>query len=217
MGECFLKKRLMISILAGGLMAAMLPGVVAAAPPDKSEIPFTIQHLDLENGLVTFGNRDRDEYCTPAVIQFEKDIAFWIDNGGAFPNEPAFPAGSKPIPVQTKATGKGAIVASARGSGLSVELWTRDNDPPLVGPCTDTDDEGSLFAAGTMRFQGKDNDFDVSGTRGNAFGDQGKANVTGDSGKYMYSWLFRLNDHCYMPDGGPPACLIDTSTLRARN
>jgi hypothetical protein len=220
MGECFLKKRLMISILAGGLMAAMLPGVVAAAPPDKSEIPFTIQHLDLENELVTFGNLGRGAYCTTAVVQWEGDILAWLEGGmvGAPPAEPAFPDGLKPIPVQTKATGKGAIVASARGSGLYVELWGLEDDPPFVGPCTDTDDGDGLFAKGTMRFQGKDNDFDGSGTRGNAFGDQGRATVTDTHGdKYRYSWLFRLNDRCYTPDDGPPVCLIDTSTLRARN
>jgi hypothetical protein len=70
------------------------------------------------------------------------------------------------------------------------------------------------FASGKASFHGKDNDFEGTGTRGNAFGDQGKANVTGNGGsKYRSSWLFRVNDRCHLPDDGPPACLLDSSTL----
>ena len=215
-----MKKRSITSLVVGGLLAAMLPGVAAAAPPDRFEAPFTIQHLDLENELVAFGNLDRADYCTPDVVQWEEDILAWLVGGqvGPPPPEPAFPDGSEAISVQTKVTGKGAVVAQARGSGLSIELWPLNANPPLVGPCTDTDEAGSPFATGQMSFHGKDNDFDVSGTRGNAFGDQGRAMVTDGAGDtYRYSWLFRLNDRCYAPEDGPPACLIDTATLQARN
>jgi hypothetical protein len=155
-------------------------------------------------------------------VQFEKDILAWLEGGmqGPPPPEPAFPDGLKPISVQSKPTGKGAIVGQAKGSGLDIELWRLDPPAsrPLIGACADTDDALSLFASGKSSFHGKDNDFEGTGTRGNAFGDQGKANVTGNGGsKYRYSWLFRLNDRCYVPDDGPPACLLDSSTLRARN
>ena len=215
-----MKKRFIISLVAGGLLAAMLPSMAVAAAPDKTEIPFTIQHLDLEHELVTFGNLGRGAYCTPAVVQWEEDILTWLEGGmvGPPPADPPFPDGLEPISVQTKATGKGAIVAQAKGSGLYVELWELESNPPLIGPCTDTDDGAGLFATGTMRFHGKDNDFDATGTRGNAFGDQGRAAVTDGAGDtYRYTWLFRLNDRCYEPDEGPPKCLIDTSTLQARN
>jgi len=216
------KKRFIITLVAGGLLAAMLPGVAAAAAPDKAEIPFTVQHLDQENGLVAFMNLGRSAYCTADVVQWEEDILAWLQGGmvGAPPAEPAFPDGLKPISVQTKVTGKGAIVASAKESGLDIEPWRLDPPAsrPLIGPCTDTDDANSLFASGTGSFHGKDNDFDGTGTKGNAFGDQGKANVaSGGGSEYRYSWLFRLNDRCYVPDDGPPACLLDSSRLQARN
>lgn len=214
-----MKKRLILGLLAGSLMAAMA-APATAAPPEKSQIPFTIQHLDEQNGLVAFMNIGREAYCTQAVVDFENAIINWIADGmvDPFPDEPAFEDGIKDIAVQTKVTGKGAIVGQAKGSGLYIELWDLEDNPPIVGPCTDTDGGDGLFAKGTGSFHGKDNDLEGTGTRGNAFGDQGRASVTDGSGNgYQYSWLFRLNDRCYAPDDGPPACLLDTSTLRARN
>lgn len=215
----FVKKRLILGLVAGSLMAAMAVPATAA-PPVKEQVPFTIQYLDQQNGLVMFMNTTRAQYCTQAVVDFENAIADWIDDGmvDPFPPEPTFPDGIKDISTQSKVTGKGAIVGQAKGSGLVAELWDLEDNPPLIGPCTDTDDGEGLFADGTGSFHGKDNDFDGTGTRGNAFGDQGRATVTDDGGNsYQYSWLFRINDRCYAPEDGPPACLMDTATLRARN
>lgn len=203
----------------------MLAGVMAApataAPPDKFEVPFTILFPDLENELVVFVNTDRDAYCTEEVVQWENDVIAWLAGGemGDPPPEPAFPDGFEGITVQVKETGQGAIVALVKGSDLNLELWNIDSeeDRPLVGPCTDTDDDGIFFAAGTVSFQANDNDVFASGTRGNSFGDQGKGEVTDvDGNDYSYSWKFHVNDRCYEPEDGPPACLIDMATLKAK-
>lgn len=208
-----------LTMLLAGMLAAVMIAPAAAAPPDRFEEPFTILFPDFENELVVFVNTDRAAYCTPEVVQWENDLIAWLEGGqvGEPPPEPVFPDGFDGISVQAKQTGQGAIVALVKGSDLNLELWNIDSEEnrPLVGPCTDTDDDGSFFAAGTVSFQSNDNDLFGSGTRGNSFGDQGKGDVTdADGNEYSYSWKFHINDRCYEPDDGPPACLIDTATLK---
>lgn len=200
------------------IMAMGASAFAAASPPDKFEAPITNTHPDLENDLAVFVNTSRDAYCTPEVIAFEEAVVAWLESGGAFPEEPAFTDGFELISGKTKVTGQGAVVASINARGLHIELWVLDapEDRPFVGPCLDTDDANTMFGSGTSTLQGRDNDFDNSGTRGNSFGERGRANVSGDSGDYAYSWKFHLNSKCYTPEDGPPSCLLDTATLRAK-
>jgi hypothetical protein len=193
----------------------------SASPPDRFEIPFTFVFPDLEYELAAFVNIDRESYCTDEVVNFENAVIAWLEGGmvGDFPDEPMFPEGFVGLSAMTKETGQGAVVASLSGSGLMIELWHLDAEEnrPLVGPCTDTDDEATLFADGTASVRGHDNDLFGSGTRGNAFGDFFQADVIdADGNEYSYSRRFHVNDRCYQPDDGPPACLIETSTLRAK-
>ena len=213
-------------IALSALLTLGLIGVAAApaaaAPPDKLQIPLTILFPDFERGLVGFLNTTREEYCTPAVIKFEKelqqffkDLEEW-ENGGQvgpppeFPDEPQFPDGRKPINIQEKVTGKGAIVGRARGSRLVAQLWPMVSNPPEAGPCTDSDPKATPWR-GTGSFRGNDNDLDVSETRGNAFGERISMTVKRNGQKARYVSRFHLNDRCYMPEDGPPRCLIETT------
>jgi hypothetical protein len=202
-------------------MLAATVALPAVAADHREQVRFTPSFPDLVNELAVFINTDRATYCTTEVVAFEEDLVDWINGGfqGPPPAEPAFPEGFDTITVQQKETGKGAIVALAKGSGLVIELWELDAeaDRPFVGPCLDTDDKLNRVARGTTTFRGNDNDLEGSGTRGNAFGDQGNANVSANGDRYRYSWKFHLNDRCYAPEDGPPACLIDRAKLQKRN
>lgn len=213
-----MKSRFLAGIIAASL--ALAAAVPVAAADHREHVRFTPSFPDLVNELVVFVNIDRQSYCTDEVVDFEEAILAWIDSdfAGPPPPEPAFPLGFDPIMVQEKETPKGAIVSLAKGSGLVIELWELDNeaDRPFVGPCLDTDDRHTRFARGKTRFQGQDNDLFASGTRGNAFGDRGQANVVHNGDGYRYTWRFRVNDRCYTPEDGPPKCLIETAKLQKR-
>ena len=217
-----MRKRLMAGLGSLALAGAMIVGstIPAAAADHREQVPFSIQFPDLVNELAVFVNSDRASYCTKEVVAFEEAIFDWIMGGfqGPPPAEPEFPMGFDPIMVQEKETGKGAIVALAKGSGLVIELWELDEeaDRPFVGPCLDTDDKLTRVARGKTSLRGNDNDLFGSDTRGNAFGDQGKATLSGNGDRYRYSWKFHINSRCYAPEDGPPRCLIDRAKLQKR-
>lgn len=207
-----------ISLVAAGVLAVAATPLAAAGQPARFEVPFTILFPDTNLGLVVLINMDRETYCTPEIVAWEEAWIAWIEGGevGDPPADPTFPDGFDPISVQESEAGQGALISMASAAGLSIELWEIDADPPLVGPCTDTDDADHLVASGTVAFRSNDNDVFGSGTRGNAFGDRGIASLESDDGTaYRYSWLFHVNSRCYSPDDGPPACLVETSSLRA--
>jgi hypothetical protein len=205
-----------------GLGAAALLAVVSAVPalagpPAKFQVPLTILFPDTSLGLVVMINTDRASYCTPEVVAYEEAFIAWLDGGevGDPPAEPAFPEGFQLISIQEVETGKGAIVSQTKASGLAIEIWELEADAPLVGPCTDTDDNLNRIGGGTVSYQGNDNDLFGSGTRGNAFGDRGHAKLVGSDGSSLeYAWLFHINSRCFSPEEGPPKCLIERSSLR---
>jgi hypothetical protein len=207
-----------------GLCAAALLSVGAATPalagpPARLEEPIPITFPDTNLGLVVFINIDRETYCTPEIIAFEEALIAWLEGGevGDPPEFPGEPEGFDTISIKSKETWQGAIVQQFKGSGLSIELWEMDADPPLVGPCTDTDDAMNLIASGTARFMSNDNDLFGSGTRGNAFGNRINAQLEDDEGNaYRYSSRFHFASRCHAPDDAPPACLIDRSRLQQR-
>jgi hypothetical protein len=202
----------------GLAVAALLTAVGAvpamAGPPAKFQVPLTILFPDTNLGLVVMINTDRASYCTPEVVAWEEAFIAWLEGGevGDPPAEPTFPDGFEPISIQEVETGKGAIVSQTSASGLKIEIWELEADAPLVGPCTDTDDNLDRVGVGTVSYHGNDNDLFGSGTRGNAFGDRGQARLVGDDGSSLsYSWLFHTNSRCFAPEDGPPSCLIERS------
>ena len=214
--------RIALSVVLTLGLAGAAASPASAAPPDKFQIPLTIQFPDFERGYVGFLNTTRAESCTQAVVAFEEDLLqFFIDleaweSGGMqgpppeFPDEPEFPAGQKPVSIQEKVTGKGAIVGHARGSGLVAELWPMVGNPPGVGPCTDSDGAATPWT-GTGSFRGNDNDLEFSETRGNAFGERISMRLSRNGDRARYQSRFHLNDRCYMPEDGPPRCLIEST------
>jgi hypothetical protein len=209
-------RRTLILLMALALLVVGVSSSASAAsgPPDRHEETFPILFPDFENGYVVFINTTRELVCTDGQIAFEE----WILGGEVGPPPgPGFQfAGIDPIAIQEIMVGDGVMVGLAKGSNLHTELWELDDPADLgVGPCTDTDDKMEMFADGTSRYQGNDNDLFVSDTRGNAFGDRGVASLTGADGEsYTYTHRFHLNSRCYVPEFGPPACLLDSATLR---
>jgi hypothetical protein len=210
-------RRTLILLMALALLVVGVSSSASAAsgPPDRHEETFPIVFPDFENGYAVFINTTRELVCTDGQIAFEE----WILGGEVGPPPgPGFQfEGIDPIAIQSKMVGDGVIVQLAKGSNLPTELWELDDPADLgVGPCTDTDDKDEKFAEGTSRWQGNDNDLFGSDTRGNAFGDRGVASLTGvqDGESYTYTHRFHVNSRCYVPEAGPPACLLDSAMLR---
>jgi hypothetical protein len=209
-------RRTLILLMALALLVVGVSAASAASgPPDRHEETFSIIFPDFENGVAVFVNTSRALTCTPDQIAFEE----WILGGEVGdPPGPGFEfEGIDPIAFQSKMVGDGVIVERWKGSNLHTELWELDDPVDLgAGPCTDTDDKMEMFADGTSRWQGNDNDIFGSDTRGNAFGDRGKASLTGaqDGESYTYTARFHVNSRCYVPEAGPPACLVESASLR---
>ena len=207
-----------VSILAvAGLLAGVLAAAAAAVSPHSFDYPLGFQFPDYGNGVVVFVNSDRASYCTPEVVQSENDFIAWLEGGmvGDPPDPPlgtltGFPDGLEPVRFQAKETGKGALVYSVNEDDLYIELWEMDDNPGNVGPCLDTDGTEASLASGTTTYQAQDNDLFGTGTRGNAFGNRGRAELGGGG---SYTWRFHVNSRCYAPEEGPPACLLDVGEL----
>jgi hypothetical protein len=206
-------------------MAGMLAGVMAApavaSPPDKFEAPWEFGFPDLENEFAVFINIDRATRCPAEQVDYEHAFLAWLEGGemGDPPPQPVIADGRGLVSVKAQETGQGALVGHVTGNDLYIEVWHLDSPEyrPFVGPCTDTDDDGSFFATGTTSYKSIDNDVFGSGTRGNSWGDQGKADLTAENGaEYSYKWKFHINSACYAPMDGPPSCLIESWSLTAK-
>jgi hypothetical protein len=166
------------ALLVAALVALMMMLAVPAGAeaPEQTEEPAFFLFADTDNGLAVFVNITRNNFCA------------WEAGGFADP-----PPVDALVPVQAKETGQGAIVASFN-TNLSIELWRLDEDvPPLVGPCEDTDGQIEPWATGIANVRGNDNDFDVSLTRTNSFGNTGVAAVVDANGDaWHYSWTMQL-------------------------
>jgi hypothetical protein len=150
-----------------------------AAPPERTEEVVVDAFPDLENGLAVFVNTTRQDLCD------------WVDSGAV-----GSPPGLVPISIQTKETGKGAVVVSGRGV-VPIEVWRLDDDvPPLIGACEDTDEQVGPLATGTARVGFTDNDADVSLTRTNSFGGRLQATLTdagGNTWRYIHTYRFQID------------------------
>lgn len=206
-----------ISLCAAAMLVVASAVPAAAAPPEKFSLPAWFAFPDFNIGLVVLINMDRETICTPEQVAFEEAFIAWLDGGevGAPPESPVDPDGFDLVTFQEKETGQGAVVQQFKGSRLVAEIWELDADAPGVGPCTDTDDAMHLIGSGTGGFSVHDNDLSGSGTRGNAFGNRGVVNVVDDDGNsFRYTFRFHLNSRCHAPEDGPPACLIERSSIR---
>ena len=216
-------------VLVAAMLSLLAVVPAAAAPPERFDERFTILFPDTTRGLVVLVNTTRDEYCTAdvvawelAVLQFDIDWNAWFEGGQVGPEPPfpadppsGFPEGTSSIHTQVKETGQGALVFYQAGRNLEAEIWPMVENAPLIGPCTDTNSADTPWV-GTANYSGNDNDRFGSGTRGNAFGDQGSIKGKDANGRpFNYSWRFHINSSCFAPENdGPPACLIDRSSFR---
>ncbi len=199
------------------VLASAVPAL--AAPPTKSSEPALFLFPDFNLGLVVLINTDRETYCTPEQVAWEEAFVAWLEGGeiGDPPEPPAEPEGFELVAFKEKETGQGAVVQMFKASGISAEIWELDADAPGVGPCLDTDDAMHLIGSGAARFIANDNDLFGTDTRGNAFGDRGVIDFVDDAGdSFRYSWAFHINSRCFASEDGPPACLIERSSLRER-
>ncbi len=212
------------------LLMTMAAAPAAAGPPDRFEANFGFDFPDFENGFVVFLNTTHDAICTDEQIAAELALIEWFPIWGeAFfqyldenmgdptgfpgefpPAEPPRPDGVESFVVQQKETGKGAIVESNRGSNVPVEIWRQVEEPPGVGPCTDTLGIDGPFATGTATAIALDNDLFGSDTRGNAFGNHLVATLrTVDGDPFQYHSRFHVNKRCHGGEFEPPACLLE--------
>ena len=220
---------------SAALVTGAVPSPATAGPPDRIEAYPGIDFPDFENGFVVFLNTTREAVCTPEQLEAELAFLDWVvewgdaffqyldENGGdptGFPgdfppDEPPRPDGIAPVTVQQKETGKGAIVESVRGKDIPTELWRQVENPPGVGPCTDTADATEPFATGTSMVKSNDNNLFDSPSRNTSFGNHVKASLTDvDGNSFVYDSRFHLNFRCNAPEFGPPACLIDRTSIR---
>lgn len=204
-------------IILGALVAPAVAGPEQRAV-ERVEVPWFLGFPDVEQGLVVLINITREGWCSDAQIADELAFLAWLEGGEVGPPpEPTAeePEGVELVPLSFVETGQGAIVFSLHARDVPMEVWTLDEGAALVGPCTDTDDSEGPYATGTAQFRVNDNDLEASGTRGNAFGDHGHATLTTADGTTVRAhWRFHVNDRCYAPDDGPPACLIEFVELR---
>jgi hypothetical protein len=222
-------------VASAALVAGAAPSPAAASPPDRVEAYPGIDFPDFENGFVVFVNTTRDSVCTQEQVQAELDFLDWaVVFGDAFfqyldendgdpsgfpgefpPPEPPRPEGIAPFTVQQKQTGKGAIVQSARGKDIPTELWRQVENPPGVGPCTDTTGQSEPFATGTSMARSNSNNLNDSSSRNTSFGNHLKASLTdADGNSFVYDSRFHLNFRCNAPDFAPPACLVERTSIR---
>jgi hypothetical protein len=227
-------KKILMAMVVGALMMTATALPAGAGPPERGEENFAIAFPDFENGFAVFVNTTRDAICTDeridAEIAFLRWFPIWGDAffqyldenmgdpegfPGEFPPEaPPWPEGIDALSTSFNETGKGAIVFSEGGTKLHVELWRLVEQPPGVGPCTDTFGMEQAFATGTGMSRQNDNDLFGSGTRGNSFGGHLVASLrTADGNNFQYHSRFHVNSRCHGGESEPPACLLDWTKL----
>jgi len=165
-----------VLVVAAAFLAAMVVAAPAHSdPPEQTDEPILGVFADLEHGLAVFWNITREDYCA------------WQASGFAGP-APVIEL----VPATMHETGQGAVVTSYNAT-RPIELWALDSDvPPLGDPCSDTDEQSAPWATGAVHVTYTDNDFFVSMTRMNVFGDRGQGTVFDvDGAPWHYSWTFR--------------------------
>lgn len=180
---------------AAFLVATVVAAPIQADPPEQTQEPIFAVFADLEYGLAGFWNITREDYCA------------WQAGGFVGP-----PPVIELVPVTMHETGQGAVVASFKAT-RPIELWALDSDAAIEDPCLDTDDQLAPWATGTIHVTANDNDFFVSMTRMNVFGDTGQGTVfDADGAAWHYSWTFRLQ----LSQDGEFRVIVDNSNLKKK-
>lgn len=152
----------------GGAMIS-LAAMAEPGPPARADFPIYYVFYDFEHDLSVLWNMTRDDLC------------LWADAG--FAGDPPV---QELVPIQVKSTGQGALVYSSHAT-RPIELWGGGFDVLC--------DTASLWASGDAHATGSDNDIEVSGTRGNAFGDRAQGTVMDEEGGlWHYSWAFTAQE-----------------------
>ena len=199
-----------ITLVLCALLLATAAVPAHAGPPDRFEVNFIPNFLDLENGFVVIVNGTRDILCTDEWTQWEVDLIAWIEGGevGPPPQTPPDRVGLDTIDVQRPDIKSGAVTSLGRGADLYFEMWTIDAFDQLgfVGPCLDTDDSGELFATGTADWMFHASDLAFTDTRALVFRATIDASVTDAAGN---EYNYRLNFHDNL------TCLDNTNVWQA--
>jgi len=188
--------RRVLVVMAAVLVASVVVAPVQADPPVQTEEPIFGVFADVEHGLAGFWNITRAGYCA------------WRASGFAGP-----PPVIELVPATMHDTGQGAVVTSYNAT-RPIELWALNNDvPPLSDPCSDTDEHPGPWATGAIHVTYADNDFFVSMTRMNVFGDRGQGTVFDAGGAaWHYSWTTRLQ----VTQDGEFRAIVGNSNLKKR-
>lgn len=203
----------MSHLRVAGSMVACLTVLAAGVSPAAADPPTTVVVDDVwatiadgTNDLVAFVNTTRDDFCTDEMVAAENAFREWV-LGGEVGDPPEFPVvvSATPVTITEKNVGSGNIRVSWDAT-VPVELWTfEEGKSPSLGniwsPCIDTDGlmdgtdtaiaAGELFAEGTGQWSFKDNDAQASGPRANIWGDRITALVSGPTGDYSYTVVFK--------------------------
>ncbi len=173
--------RKLTSLAAAGVLALVVVGPAAAAPPERfqDDTIFSI-FPDTDNGVVVFWNMTRDAYCDWEASDFDGP-----------------PPTGNAIAVRSHATPTGPVIFSYYGTA-PLELWTLDAGADLSGPCQDTDDSSAPWATGSAHARYTDNDLDHRGSidaglrRTDSYGERGEGKVVdADGGTWTYGWHWR--------------------------
>jgi hypothetical protein len=161
-------RNIAVAVMAALMMSAAIPAQADA--PEVLELNLIFGQMDQEHEIVVFWNITRDDFCG------------WVEGGfvGPRPVEAL-------LPVSFQETGKGAVVATSHAKRV-IEVW-HFADLEAADPCTATAGQSGPLAFGRGLLVMADNDFDVSGTRINAFGLILQARLVGADGS---TWHYRL-------------------------
>lgn len=170
-----------ISLLAAlALLLGLAAPTVAGGPQEQFEEPIFLLFADTTNGVVTFWNITRDDFCAWEESDFAGD-----------------PPVVDLVTAHYRQTPTGPVISRWTATA-HLELWTLDEDADFSGPCQDTDDSTEPWAEGTAHVTNVDNDVshdqsvDAGLKRTNAFGDHGRGTVwDADGGAWHYGWVFK--------------------------
>ena len=173
--------RKLTSLAAAAVLTLGLVAPASAAPPERGEEFIWTILLDQEHGLVGFWNMS-----TGGVLR--------VGGLGLRRRSARRPPDPDHVGLRTNRRDQDDLARCGTAGAVGVERGR----PPLTGPCEDTDDSESPWAAGSAMNIGTDNDLDHPASvenglrRSNAFGERGSGSVTdGDGETWRYGWTFR--------------------------
>jgi hypothetical protein len=162
-------RRLIVSLAAGLVLAAVIgPAMALAAPPSASGIVARfdsialVSYQDPADGLVALTGPPAEQGCLG--LGFEDYFT----------------------PVQAAVTPGGAVIVRVHVDAVPIHVYRASSVAELCAAVASGDDL-DLLGSGTARFTHVDNDWFVSETRMNAFGDAATGTLTDTAGA---SWSF---------------------------